>query len=187
MSVPEVAQIEDAGDAPDVSGVPSAQLKALYEQYVDTDPEAFAERVGLDYNYFVRLCVNPVVPVVRLKLADEILMGLGLNVSECERDGQITIVPLNKSRSAAQRMADSQIAGMREDLETFGSVWVGEEEITREDAETMGVLSEETRQEIVVSLMEKYAEHCGTLTPRQEQERERARLRMATLRAKKSS
>lgn len=178
-------QYEEEAELPDVMGVPSAQLQAVFEEYLDTDPEMFAERIGMDYNYLVRLCIKPAQPVVRLSIADKILDGLDQSLAHLEGLGEITVVPLNKSRTAAQRMADDQIAGLRDTLEDTGEVWIGDKLVTAEDAASMGVFSEDWRSELTASLMAKFGEHCGVLTDRQERERERARERMAKLRAKR--
>lgn len=164
MSVAQAEGIGDTSDYPDITGVPSAELNAVYEAHLDCDPMLFAERVGIEYNYFRRLVVKPTVPVVRLKYADAILHALGLDLVELERDGIIHVVPINGSRKAAQRLVEDEISFARE--------------------EDLPVPTREEVEARVVSLMSKYADHCP-LTPYQIEKRAADAARTARNREKK--
>lgn len=108
-----VEATEEPEDYPDVSGVPSRQLQALFEEHLDCELTMFAERVGIEINYLRRLVVKPTVPVVRLKYADLIVEGLGLNLATLHRHGQITYVPLTASSTSARRLVDEEIETTR--------------------------------------------------------------------------
>jgi hypothetical protein len=106
--VPAAVDVEEQG-TPDVEGVPAAQLKAIYEEHLDTDPMAFANRIGIDYRYLHRKVIEPKTPVVPLDLADKICLGLGLDVAELIHREELVIVPLRRSTKAAKRIVDSEV------------------------------------------------------------------------------
>lgn len=158
----EVYEGTGSADTPDYSGVPSAQLKALVEANLDTDMNTFAERVGIDRKYLDRLIVNPKTPVVRLGLADQIIMALELDMNTLEHHGEITIVPMRGSKSAAIKMVEDTIAN----AEDSGLPLPTEEEI----------------QARIDSLLETYKTHCQldeTMLAQRERETARGKERRA--------
>lgn len=134
------------GCADDVSGIPSAQLAALVEQHLDTDIATFARRVGIDSRYLRRLVFNPVTPVVKLGIADRVLMALDLNMTILESEGLITIVPLRETATAAMRIVDEEIAVAQES--------------------GLPAPTEDAVQERIASLLAAYADNCQP-TPEQ--------------------
>ena len=142
----------------DISGVPSAQLSAVVEQHLDVDLGTLAQRAALDKKYLKRLVINPTVPVIRLGMADRILMALDPNLSlfGLIQDGELTIVPVRNTRAAAMRIVNEEI-------------WVNEEyglpEFTKEEIDAR-----------VEELLALYDEHCG-LTEKMVERREADKLR----------
>lgn len=137
---------QGAGTSDDVSGIPSAQLKILVEEHLDTDLANLARRVGIDYRYLRRLVLTPTTPVVKLGLADKILMALDLNLTLLADEGLITIVPLRGSRTAAQKIVDDEI-------------WLAEDT-------GLPMPTEEEVETRIANLMAAYGEYCQP-TPEQ--------------------
>lgn len=106
-------EVESADPAPDVEGVPAAQLKAVYEEHLDCDPCMFAERIGIDYRYLQRKFDEP---VIGLSLAEAICDGLDLTVATLVHWGELTVVPMRRSVNAAKRMLAEEIGLAVEEL-----------------------------------------------------------------------
>jgi len=137
----------------EVSGVPSMQLKEIVAEYLDTDLGTFAQRVGIDKKYLKRLVINPTVPVIKLGLADRILVALDLSMSALMDQDRLMVVPLRHTRAAAMLIVDEEI-------------WLAREfRLPAPDVEAR-----------IAELMALYQEHC-VLTDRMIERREADRLR----------
>jgi hypothetical protein len=137
----------------EVSGVPSSLLKEVVEAHSDVDLKTLAHRTGIDKKYLRRLVINPVVPVVKLGMADRILLGIDLSLNTLVEEGSLCIVPLRNTRSAAMRIVDDEI-------------WVAEEfDLPVPDTNAR-----------IADLLYLYNKHCG-LTDTMVERREADRLR----------
>lgn len=99
---------EDLDKSRDYSGVPTRELAAVYKRYADCDHRTFAERIGMDERDFKKVVVTQNYSFTGLGVADEIVNGLGLNLSALIATGELTVVPARESRNAAKRMVEDE-------------------------------------------------------------------------------
>lgn len=100
----------------DYSGVPTAELARLYDQYIDvSDIEIFAARIGMDERDLKKIVQSQHYPFTGLRIADKILDGLDLNLSALVERGEIHVIPARDSMKAALRIVEDEIWATEED------------------------------------------------------------------------
>lgn len=110
----------------DYSGVPTAQLAEVYHRYTTySDIGLFAEKIGMEEGNLKKILLTQKYPFTGLHNADLILLGLGLNISQLARTGEITVVPAGEKWHSADRI----VADLQWMRETSGSYATEEGEI----------------------------------------------------------
>lgn len=93
----------------DYSGVPTAELAALYNERTDCDLRTFAARIEMDERDLKKVVVSQHYPFTGLFVADKIVTGLGENISALIGDGELHLIPARGSRNAARRIVEESI------------------------------------------------------------------------------
>lgn len=96
----------------DYSGVPTAELVTIFEQYLKDTGESFdsfARRVPMDEQDLKKTLVSQNYAFTGLATADKILLhGMGFNISQMAANGEIHVVPARSSRKAARYMVEDR-------------------------------------------------------------------------------
>lgn len=92
----------------DYSGFATAEVAAVYDRYIDTDLVTFASRIGMDERDLKKIVQTQNYTFTGLRVADEIVIGLGQNVGHLIEIGELHVVPARDSANAARRIVEDE-------------------------------------------------------------------------------
>lgn len=93
----------------DYSGVPTAELADHFRRYqksTGVDFRAFAKNVGMEERELKKILISQEYAFTGLRLADRILLGMELNVSQMAEAGDIHVVCRDARTCAKQLVLD---------------------------------------------------------------------------------
>ena len=91
----------------DYSGFATREFAEMFNRYLTVPLTTFADQIGMDIRDLKRIVGDsPKHDFVGLKTADRLMMGLGMNITEVVRRGEVTVIPGSSSNDALKMAED---------------------------------------------------------------------------------